>query len=561
MRLLKTEVSRYALLLILLFTIAAVAVYETISQFEGRIPDDQHNLLVIMLWSLSLGFMAIAGAFGLWGINISAEAESRRRVGQLVDAMDYIDDGMLLVDRRGRIIGSNPQARELSAIALDKEEAATDAFPCLAGTDTDQLFHNRTPCEIERRRHSASGESTLRFRSLPSGNLTLLVISDVTTMNEQRERRRHAARLALVGQIARGVADDFNELLFAIGCSASVIPRLRPGSPELSKTLQTIVQNAEKGARLADHLQQLAGTSAPGIAADGAGDIVRKAADALRDSLPQEWTIETTIRDELPPVALTRSQLEQLVLNLGLLAADQAKSTGKLDVILSVPGRDHLSQVPSDCAGVLIVAAADTMVTVEALQTDGAERANSATGVILSVIRSMVETPGGRLDCLRTPEGSFIYRVALPRGLMLPEQGETVVVPEELRAYISQWDVLLAMPGRRLQDIEQELKECGVRVTTMGNIMKTLGHIDTDSPLNAMILDERLLGDERKALLRAILKLRPEAAIVVLSGAPDCCEPELQDKIVFLSDRASPNRIIMGMIQARQLSVRRGKAG
>ena len=557
MRLLRTEVSRYGLLLILLFTIAAIAVYQTIGYFDGRMPDYQYRLLTILIWALSLGFMAIAGAFGLWGIKVSAEAESRRRVGQLVDAMDYIDDGLLLVDRRGRVIGSNPHARELSSIRLDREKSVTDAFPCLKEDGAAQLLQHETPQEIERQRVGTSGSSTLRFRSLPSGSFSLLMISDITTMNEQRLRRRRAARLALIGQIAKGVADDFNDLLFAIACSASLIPRLAPASPELRKTVETITQNAERGARLAEHLQQLAGTSAPGQAAQAAGDIVHKAAGTLRDSLSLDWTVQVTVRDELPPVALTRTQIEQLVLNLGLLAADQAGNPGKLDIILSAPGHDHLSEASSDFAGVLVVAAADTMITAEQLDGNGHEQSTSATGVILSVIRSIVEEPGGTLDCLRTPEGSVIYRVALPRGAT-PPPGEAVVVPEELRAYISHWDVLLAMPGRRLEDLERELTDSGVRITTVGSVMKALGHIDTDAPLDAMILDERLLGDERKALLRAILKLRPRASVVVLSEAPEYSAPELENEVVFLSDRASANQVIMAMIQARQLSVRRG---
>ena len=557
MRLLKTEVSKYGFLLILLFAIAAIAVYETISYFEGRMPEPEYRVLVFRLWALSLGFMAIAGAFGLWGIKVSAESESRRRVGQLVDAMDYIDDGMMLVDRRGRVIGSNPEARELSAAGLDREIGVTEAFPCLREDDLGLLLQSRTPFEIERKRVDGSGSRTLRFRSLPSGNLSLLLISDVTTVSEQRLRRRDEARLALVGQIAKGVADDFTELLFAISCSASVIPRLTPGSPELIRTVQTISQNAEKGGKLAEHLQQLAGTSKPGRAATMVGDIVRRVVDTLRDHLSLDWAIEATVHDELPTVALTRTQIEQLVLNLGLLAADQAKRPGKLDVILSAPGRNPLSEVTGEAAGVVVVAASSTRTTVEQLGSNRHEKMAAETGVIQSVIRSMVEAPGGALDCLRTPEGSLIYRVVLPRGAVLPPPGESVVVPEELRAYISQWDILLAIPHRRHEELTRELEDNGVSVTTVGSIMKTLGHIDQDGPLDAMVLDERLLGDERKALLRAILKLRPKTAIVVLSEAPDQCAPELQNEIVFLPDPSSPSQVIMSIIQARQLSVKR----
>ena len=65
MRVLRTEVSQYAFLLILLFAIAAIAVYETISYFDGRMPTAEYRLLAVLIWSLSLGFMAIAELTGV----------------------------------------------------------------------------------------------------------------------------------------------------------------------------------------------------------------------------------------------------------------------------------------------------------------------------------------------------------------------------------------------------------------------------------------------------------------------------------------------------------------
>jgi len=47
------------------------------------------------------------------GIQFSA-GRGRRRVSRFVDAMDYLHDGLLATDRKGRITGSNPAARNIA---------------------------------------------------------------------------------------------------------------------------------------------------------------------------------------------------------------------------------------------------------------------------------------------------------------------------------------------------------------------------------------------------------------------------------------------------------------
>jgi hypothetical protein len=72
-----------------------------------------------------------------------------------------------------------------------------------------------------------------------------------------------------------------------------------------------------------------------------------------------------------------------------------------------------------------------------------------------------------------------------------------------------------------------------------------------------MILDQNLLGRESRALLRAILKLRPSAAIVVLCDSPETAPPDLAADVIFDSITAPPDRVIASMINARSLAPRR----
>ena len=110
MQLLPKEGWRYAALLVLLFAIAAVAVREVLRYIEPMVPEQEFLVASAVIASLMLGFMLIAGAFGLWAIRFSAEAESTRRIGGLVDRMDYIRDGVVAIDRHGVITGLNPTA-------------------------------------------------------------------------------------------------------------------------------------------------------------------------------------------------------------------------------------------------------------------------------------------------------------------------------------------------------------------------------------------------------------------------------------------------------------------
>ena len=75
----------YAILLVVLFAVASIAVWHTIAFLEERLPAKDYGLAAGLISSISLGFMLIAAAFGLWAIRFSSEAESLRRIGRVVE--------------------------------------------------------------------------------------------------------------------------------------------------------------------------------------------------------------------------------------------------------------------------------------------------------------------------------------------------------------------------------------------------------------------------------------------------------------------------------------------
>jgi len=545
----------YAVLLIILFAIAALAVWHTLGFLELHVDREAFPLVAVLIWSLTLGFMLIAGAFGMWAVRFAARQEIRRSIGRVVDAMDYLRDGLLAVDRRQRIQGANPGARSLSGGLAEEGVLLRDAFPFLSESDVAEILKKDEPREVAASQNVGDSLRSLRFRSQPSEGLNLVLISDVTVMEAQRMQHRQAARLQLIGQIARGVAYDFNNLLCAISGHASLLSRLPADSPEAQSSIEAIARGVERGSALAGHLLELVKPSASISFTNIAKDHIENAVNALRDTLHDAWRVEAQIQP-LPAVAMTGIQIEQVITNLGLLIADAARRPGVLYVRAAPPGGEFPFKADRTSAGILVISTVETdqiVIPPESADTD-AER-----GVIFSVLQSMLAEAGGGLQTIVAPNGSLACRVILPFASAFEER-RIIDLPADLGPYIADWTVLLGRPAAEKKDsLNSRLLELGVNVLYAENIVGILAKADSARRLDAAIVDKRLIIQETPALLKAILKLCPRAGLVVLCDDPAVEAPELASEVVFTAAGMPPNQVILSIIEARSLAMKRSK--
>lgn len=558
MRLFSREAWSYAVLLVILFTIATIAVIETLSYLEELVSTQQFRSVTAIIWSLTLGFMLIAGAFGLWAIQFSAAAESRRRVERLVNAMDYLTDGLLVVDARGRIGATNPVVSTMIGTDPDIGSPFSVLFPSLSDEEVGGLLDRETPYEVEYA-HTADGATrTLRLRSQPSEDLMLILISDVTSMNAERSKARQAAKLELIAHLARGVAHDFNNLLCVISGHVSIVSNTRSCSPEAMASLSAIADGTERGIALASHLLSLVQPQIEGQAGAIVDEHIATAANMLRNSLSLGWQVHTDLTEQLPRVALTGTQMEQIILSLGHLVADATNGTGTLRITAAHPSStDTLYDIGSGYAGLIIISSteADLVGESDALIRDTEEQ---DAGLLQSVIASILEEGGGGLDVLTAADGSPLYRVKLPLAHIDVKPGEIAELPAELIAYISDWHLLIAQTKRRNDtDLLRRISDIGVGVEHVDDVTAALARIEDMPQLDAMVLDKALLGPEANGLLKAILKLRPSAGIAVRCESPDTEPAELAKAIVFFDIAATPDATLLHMIEAKSMAARR----
>ena len=555
MKLLVRTTWRYAILFILLFAIAALAAYVTIEGLgQYDISESAKQQMSLAIWLLTLGFMSMSGAMGLLVIRFSVESESRRRIGRFVDSMDYLSDGVVMLQGDGRIAASNPAARELAqgSVAADGPASLREAFPCLGGEDEGMLLDERQTREIEREIVSPEGVKILRFRSQHSAGVRLVLIGDVTERKKRDIWERQMAQLQLVGRIAAGVAHDFNNILCAISGYASLMKRQPRGALDLQDSVNVILAETDRGSRLSRQLLELSRSGASG-GSRKLEDNVSEAAELLRVALSSKWSVRSNLEAGLPAVPLSPAQVEQVVLNLGLLSADEQPRPGNVTISLGKPGAGHLLDVGSRFAAVILVSARADPEAEESPSGIAVpvQDARADAGVIQSVVHSIVKEAGGRLDYMIGQDGLCIYRVCLPH---LDAGGGGEALPlrrERLREHLSGWSVLLAAAPRHGDALARAFRLMGIAVEQKPDIISLLAAVDKGRIFEGIVLHEELLGTEREGLLRALVRLNAGAGLLVLCRDAESSASGAGPDVLFESELADPETIALRLVEAR----------
>ncbi len=384
-----------------------------------------------------------------------------------------------------------------------------------------------------------------------------MLISDVTSLEAKRESTRQSARLQLIGEIARGMAHDVNTLLCTIAGYTSLLKKHDTGSADFNESLQQISRGVEKGTALAGRLIELTRPIGESGRTPMSLDNIRTGLDRLRESQQSDLKISAEL-EEIPPVALTALRIEQIVFNLGLLLINPEDPAPQLYIRTSPPSGDHAVLSPGDDSGGILLMASSALSPERLDELKLAEERDE--GVIVSVLSTMIRQSSGRLDIFSDSHGERVYRICLApaTGVSMRSQEHSYVT--ELGPYFQNWAVLLAAYGAVLKDAESRMKSLNMRVHRAASLASLLSTIENGTSLDAIIIQEALISEETGGIIKAILKLTPGAAVVVLQSATDTGNVQkLEQDVVILEEDTSLDQILLALIEAKALAVRRSQ--
>ncbi len=524
----------YGLGLVLLFSLAAAATITVIRSVDTLIENQDYEnarrISMVGTWFLTMGFMFLSAGLGMWAIRYAAYKAGLRRLGSFISAMDYLHDGLVALNSRGLVVSANPAAKLLAPGLANSQIALREAFPCLSDADLKLLLECDGPHEIEREIIGDTSLRTLRFRSQAMPDLPLILISDVTERKAQEARQRETARLKLVRRIAGGVAEDLNRILSIISGQTGLLHRLCENRDAADQAANEIYRAIQSGSSLSTHLLDLSRKEEEqDITTNCLEQPLRRAVELLRLALPPDWSVVGKFGKNLPSVNLAFSQIEQTIMNLGLICCASLQRPGIVRISARLPDSAPRGGFERRFAAIVLVSAthSEEETLLDEMNGMGCEfhDIQDEAGAVLTVIRSGIEEAGGRLDCWQADNECKVFRIALPRSRdeRIPET--SAPVSPVLRQRLSGKVLLLAATAGRGDELEKQAREIKLRVVRVMDTVKLLAKIEGPS-FDAVLLDRRLIEPEAAALLRALAKLRPGLPLLVLGQAPSRLERE-----------------------------------
>lgn len=156
------------------------------------------------------------------------------------------------------------------------------------------------------------------------------MIIDITERKLLENQLRQAQKMEAVGQLAGGVAHDFNNILTVINGHASLLLNDPELTPEAIKSVEQLYTAGERAANLTRQLLAFSRKQVMRIQPVDLNAVIGELARMLHRLIGENISLELKFRETSPAVPADAGMLEQVVLNLVVNARDAMPRGGKL---------------------------------------------------------------------------------------------------------------------------------------------------------------------------------------------------------------------------------------
>jgi two-component system, cell cycle sensor histidine kinase and response regulator CckA len=267
------------------------------------------------------------------------------------------------------------------------------------------------------------------------GASAIVFALDTTEQRTLQENLAQSQKMQAIGQLAGGVAHDFNNVLTAIiGYSDLLLANHRPTDPSFQDIMQ-IKQNANRAAGLVRQLLAFSRRQTLRPLTLQLNDVLSELQMLLRRLVGETIQLDVVHSRDLWLVKADLNQFEQVIVNLVVNARDAMPDGGRITLrTRNFPASEcaRLKEKAIVAADYVLIEVQDTGHGIPAeVQAKIFEpffttkEVGKGTGLGLSMVYGIVKQTGGYVFCESEPGAGATFRILLPR-LVEPEADEPV---------------------------------------------------------------------------------------------------------------------------------------
>jgi len=479
-----------------------------------------------------------AGTFLLFDAGGGASLAQSSNMQALLDVMPI---GLALVDRDGRFLLMNSAFRQAAGvkgsampvypgdIVIKEDKAAVaDAVrrnargPAMSGDLAVRLAHQSS---------ELVALTIAGLRGLGDAAV-LLLLKDNSEEAKLKRQVAQATKMQVVGQLAGGVAHDFNNILTAIiGHCDLMLMRHTPGDSDYDD-IQQIKSNSNRAAGLTRQLLAFSRQQTLRPQVLQLPDVVSEVSHLLKRLLGE--TVELVVKHgrNLGPIRADPGQLEQVIINLAVNARDAmaGKGGGTLTIQTYSVKADKVAELGSDILPVADYSALSVTDTGTGIPPSvlgkifepffTTKEVGKGTGLGLSTVYGIVKQSGGFIFAdSKVGEGTrFVIYLPVHR-----EEGRAAKSRKTEKAKKDElWGsgtVLLVEDEPTVRSVaERALTRHGYTVVTADNGEDALEILAKGEKFDLLISDVVMPGMDGPTMVREARESRPDLKILFMSG-------------------------------------------
>jgi two-component system cell cycle sensor histidine kinase/response regulator CckA len=386
------------------------------------------------------------------------------------------------------------------------------------------------------------------------GEAAIVYALETTQQRALEAQFAQSQKMQAIGQLAGGVAHDFNNVLTAIiGFSDLLLASHRPTDPSF-QDIMNIKQNANRAAGLVRQLLAFSRRQTLRPQQLELNDVLADLSILLDRLLGEKVDLKVIHGRDLWPVMADLNQLEQVIVNLAVNAGDAMPDGGRLTISTRNVSESESTQF-ENTRGMppgeyMLVEVEDTG---HGIPPDVMEKifdpffstkeVGKGTGLGLSTVYGIVKQTGGFIFCTSEIDEGATFRLFLPRYIpaVVDEPKQEAKEPEKEKVadltgsasilLVEDEEAVRAFAARALASRGYTVHEAGTGMEALEVMEETGG--DVDLVVSDVVMPEM----DGPSLLVELRKTRPDLKIIFVSGyAEDAFEENLpaNEKFFFL---------------------------
>ncbi|MCW8988910.1 MAG: PAS domain S-box protein [Gammaproteobacteria bacterium] len=485
---------------------------------------------------------------------INSERQLLNKEREQREILQSMLDAIITIDEEGKILTFNKAAEDLFGY-MDKEVIGQSIIKLIPGTE--QYKYEKYIRHFLKKGKTVILDRTTEVKGLKKDNTVFPMrlsvtelpddgsgskryigaCQDLTQVKQQEEKLRRSQKMDALGKLTGGIAHDYNNMLSVIMGYSDILEDSLSDKPDLKEFVKEIRHASERGVKLSNKLLSFSRKKASSTEVLNINSLLQEEQDMLEKTLTARINLILDLDNNLWPVRLDSSDLEDVILNMSINASHAIEGNGTLTIItqnIHVAAADSY-QFNLNPGDYIVLSISDTGCGMDDSTREKifdpffTTKGEQGTGLGLSQTYGFVERCKGIIKVYSEIGHGTQFKIYFPRAMDEEKNKNEIESKEKVELLGDEKILLVDDEPSILRLTEQILTNVGYKVVCASGGIEALTILENEQ-INLLISDVIMPEMDGYELVSKVKEKYPGIKIQLMSGFSDTRHENLVDE-------------------------------